>query len=142
MNANEIKLSMSRNSSRALVANVYVNEEEVFATSKGYQLGCALHAMGVDALNQSGGGFTLAVDELGTFLGYKFGEKADERVFHGNLIGGLMLASVTGGKNDPEYHLVRSLLPEHLVTGPATAAPECPEESIEHFKKFIYYPFV
>ena len=142
MNANQIKLGMSRNSSSALVANVYVNEKEVFATSKGYQLGCALHAMGVDGLEPSNMGFTLAVNEQGTFLGHKFGNSVKERVFVGNLLGGLMLAMLSGGENDPEYHLVRSLLPQRLVTEPTNTAPECPEESIEHFKKFIYYPFV
>lgn len=115
MNANQIKLGMSRNSSSALVANVYVNEKEVFATSKGYQLGCALHAMGVDGLEPSNMGFTLAVDEQGTFLGHKFGNSVKERVFVGNLLGGLMLAMLSGGENDPEYHLVRSLLPQPQV---------------------------
>ena len=134
MNANQIKLGMSRNSKNALVANVYVNEKEVFATSKGHQLGCALHAMGIDGLEPS--------NEQETFLGHKFGNSIKERAFVGSLLGGLMLAKLSGGENDPQYHLVRSLLPQHLVTEPKNTAPECPEESIEYFKKFIYYPFV
>lgn len=134
MNPNQIKLGMSRNSKNALVANVYVNEKEVFATSKGHQLGCALHAMGIDGLEPS--------NEQETFLGHKFGNSIKERAFVGSLLGGLMLAKLSGGENDPQYHLVRSLLPQHLVTEPKNTAPECPEESIEYFKKFIYYPFV
>jgi hypothetical protein len=139
---NQIKLSMSRNSSYALVANLFINEEEVFATSKGYQLGCALHALGVKGLAPSGLGFTLAVDEQGAFLGHAFGDSVKERVFVGNLIGGLMLAMLSGGGNDPEYHLVRTLLPQSLVTGLEPEAIECPEEDIEYFKQFIYYPIV
>lgn len=134
MNGNQIKLGMSRNSKNALVANVYVNEKEVFATSKGHQLGCALHAMGIDGLELS--------NEKETFLGHKFGNSIKERAFFGSLLGGLMLAKLSGGENDPQYHLIRSLLPQHLVTEPKNTAPECPEESIEYFKKFIYYPFV
>ena len=134
MNPNQIKLGMSRNSKNALVANVYVNEKEVFATSKGHQLGCALHAMGIDGLEPS--------NEQETFLGHKFGNSIKERAFVGSLLGGLMLAKLSGGENDPQYHLVHSLLPQHLVTEPKNTAPECPEESIEYFKKFIYYPFV
>ncbi|MGX9784450.1 hypothetical protein [Janthinobacterium lividum] len=142
MNANQIKLGMSRNSKNALVANVYVNEKKVFATSKGYQLGCALHAMGVDRLAPSNTGFNMAVDEQGTFLGHKFRNSIKERAFLGYLLGGLILAKRSGGENDPQYHLIRSLLPQHLVTEPKNTAPECPEDSIEYFKKFIYYPFV
>lgn len=134
MNPNQIKLGMSRNSKNALVANVYVNEKEVFATSKGHQLGCALHAMGIDGLEPS--------NEQETFLGHKFGNSIKERAFVGSLLGGLMLAKLSGGENDPQYHLISSLLPQHLVTEPKNTAPECPEESIEYFKKFIYYPFV
>jgi hypothetical protein len=134
MNPNQIKLGMSRNSKNALVANVYVNKKEVFATSKGHQLGCALHAMGIDGLEPS--------NEQETFLGHKFGNSIKERAFVGSLLGGLMLAKLSGGENDPQYHLVRSLLPQHLVTEPKNTAPECPEESIEYFKKFIYYPLV
>ena len=134
MNPNQIKLGMSRNSKNALVANVYVNEKEVFATSKGHQLGCALHAMGIDGLEPS--------NEQETFLGHKFGNSIKERAFFGSLLGGLMLAKLSGGENDPQYHLIRSLLPQHLVAEPKNTAPECPEESIEYFKKFIYYPFV
>ena len=134
MNPNQIKLGMSRNSKNALVANVYVNKKEVFATSKGHQLGCALHAMGIDGLEPS--------NEQETFLGHKFGNSIKERAFVGSLLGGLMLAKLSGGENDPQYHLVRSLLPQHLVTEPKNTAPECPEESIEYFKKYIYYPLV
>ncbi|MYM30678.1 hypothetical protein GTP58_20300 [Duganella sp. CY15W] len=142
MNANQIKLSMSRNSSHALVANLYINDEEIFATSKGYQLGCALHALGITGLKSSGAGFTLAVDENGAFLGHKFGRSAKESVFIGNLTGGMMLAMLSGGGNDPEYHLVRTLLPQGLVTGPGPEATECSEKDIEYFKQFIYYPIV
>lgn len=138
----KIKLSMSRNSSYALVAKLFINEEEVFSTSKGYQLGCALHALGIAGLKTSGMGFTLAVDEQGTFLGHKFGNSAKERVFVGSLVGGLMLAMLSGGGNDPEYHLVRSLLSQNLVTGAAPEPVECPEEDIEYFKGFIYFPIV
>lgn len=134
MNGNQIKLDMSRNSKNALVANVYVNEKEVFATSKGHQLGYALHAMGIDGLEPS--------NEQETFLSHKFGDSIKERAFVGSLLGGLMLAKLSGGENDPQYHLIRSLLPQHLVTEPKNTAPECPKESIEYFKKFIYYPFV
>lgn len=142
MNANQIKLGMSRNSKNALVANVYVNEKEVFATSKGHQLGCALHAMGIDGVEPSNMGFTLAVNKQGLFLGHKFGNSIKEQAFLGSLLGGLMVARLFGGENDPQYHSIRSLLPQHLVTEPKNTAPECPEESIEYFKKFIYYPFV
>ncbi|MYM23267.1 hypothetical protein GTP46_11480 [Duganella sp. FT135W] len=139
---NQIKLSMSRNSSHALVANLHINGEVVFATSKGYQLGCALHALGISGLKTSGAAFTLAVNENGAFLGHKFEISAKESVFVGSLTGGLMVAMLSGGRNDPEYHLVRNLLPKNLVTCPEPEAIECTEEDIEYFKQFIYHPIV
>ena len=142
MNANQIKLSMSRNSRRALVANLFVNDEEIFATSHGHLLGCALHLIGAEVLVTHDNESRLALDEQGRFLGYEFVGGAKEDVFMGQMAGGLMLSNWKSGVNDSAYRLVRSLLPKLLVTVSNGDNAECAEEPSQYFKKFIYYPYV
>jgi hypothetical protein len=142
MNANQIKLSMSRNSKRALVANLSVDDEEIFATSHGHLLACALHLIGAEAVDTSDSESLLALDEQGRFFGYEFAGGAKEDVFMGQMAGGLMLANLKSGVNDSAYRLVRRLLPEHLVATSNGDNADCAEEPSEYFKKFIYYPYV
>jgi hypothetical protein len=142
MNANQIKLSMSRNSKRALIANLSVNDEEIFATSSGHLLACALHVIGAEAVDTSDSESLLALDEQGKFFGYEFVGGAKEDVFIGQMGAGLMLANLKSGVNDPAYRLVRSLLPQHHGASSNGDTAECPEEPGNYYKKFIYFPYV
>jgi hypothetical protein len=142
MNANQIKLSMSRNSKRALVANLSVNDEEIFATSHGHLLACALHLIGAEAVNTTDSESPMALDEQGKFFGYEFVGGAKEDVFMGEMWGGLMLANWKSGVNDSAYSLVRSLLPKQLVTVSNGDDAACADEPSKYFKKFIYFPYV
>jgi hypothetical protein len=142
MNANKIKLSMSRNSKRAFVANLSVDDVEIFATSHGHLLACALHLIGAEALHTTESEFLLALDEQGKLFGYEFVGGAKECVFMGEMWGGLILANLKSGVNDSSYRLVRSLLPKQLVATFNGDDAECAEEPSKYFKKFIYYPYV
>lgn len=46
-----------------------------------------------------------------------------------------MLRMLSGGRNVPERHLVRNLLPKHLGAGSEPAAFECPKKVIEYFNE-------
>jgi hypothetical protein len=144
MNVNHIKLSMSRNSSRALVASLYNDDdEEIFATSSGYQLGCALHALEVSPILSQGHSFNLGLDEQGTFLGHSVGYAPDERVFFGGVGSALvLLGHFEDGEKDPQFHFVRSLLPPVLVSPSKTSSPACSYEAAKHFAKTIYFPAI
>ncbi|MEV4780094.1 hypothetical protein [Burkholderia sp. LMU1-1-1.1] len=143
MNVNHIKLSMSRNSSRALVARLYNDDEEIFATSSGYQLGCALRALEASPIRSEGNSFTLGLDEQGTFFGHSIGYAPEERVFFGGVGSALvLLGHFEDGENDPQFHFVRSLLPPELVAPSKTSSSASSQEAARHFAKTVYFPVI
>lgn len=133
MNKNQYKLKPSRNSSGAMVVKLLANENIIFITSRGYQLGCALHALGLNHLSKVGG----------SVLGYNVGSSSEEQAFWGETMAALTMNSVIpSGGNGPEYHLVSSHLPGHLVTVPYVSFLDYPKEKLYRFVKSIHYPVV
>lgn len=142
MNKNQIKISISRNSSSAMVAHVHVNEGEVFASSKGGMLACALHAMGVSPLVANGASFRLGADEDGTFFGHAVADTAEEKVFFGELLAGLgLLRHFDGGVDEPVYRFVRGLLPTTLLASESPSLAWSQYEA-KDFEKYLYYPLI
>lgn len=142
----KIKLNFTRNSADAIIANVFTNEVEIFATSSPYQLACALDALGQKDMVDidENGKVSLLGDLDGTFMGTKIGGSIKELVFWSTFCcsAGVLKAHPETPTLDPEYQTVFGYLPPHVTAHVKISRLKCTKKDQRAFNKFIYFPDV
>src|SRR5476649_271179 len=118
-NMTNFKMNFYRNSQGALVADIYADGERVFASSKGYQIGCAFEAMGAAGFTyeHNAGSSYIEFGGVGVLQGIPEinRDAIDQRVFWAEVGVSFMIHGHHGRDNDPDFATVCGHLPAHLV---------------------------
>lgn len=138
------KMNLYRNSRGALVADIYADGERVFASSQGYQVGCAFEAMGAR-------GFTYEHEAGESFV--KLGGESviegipeladgafDEQIFWMYIGASLMVHAHQGRDRDPEFTTIQGHLPVHLIAESDASLKKATARERRYFNKFVYFP--
>jgi hypothetical protein len=133
---NQIKLNPTRKHSGALLINLHVNNELVFATTSGQQLACAVHEIGIQSLVQLSDEIMGAKSKLDSPM-----QQLEDQIFwHDVLMGFLQLLSRPDANQGAEYQFVASILPSHLSSTARCTTPFCSDTAQTYFRQFVAYP--
>lgn len=145
MNISKFTLKQTRNGAGKLVLTLFADDKIIFATSNYFQLGYALHALGITmpARDSSDRGWCdWLFDPTGGVLHSPQRHSADERLFWAAAMLALWMKERNPNARDIEYNFIATVLPGELVKVPHRSFLQGTPRELDEIERHVLFPCV